>query len=136
MKAIIIISLAIIVLLLLLRRVSGYTGQCWRGNCTTEQIPDINGNLVEVPNIACLGASSVAEYCTYTTYEGDLQKIVGRDDPNTCSNDPAWQNVAATNARFAQELSDQQAAAVVQAQEDVSWQQAYADSNTGSFGYD
>jgi hypothetical protein len=133
MKAILIILLAIIVLLLLLRRVSGYTPQCWRASCTTEQIPDINGNLVAVPNIACLGAGSAADYCTYMDGTPVLNgsgreyfQRVGRNDPETCKNDPSWNNVGQFNADAARAADDNAVIAEQEADVARSEQQAYA----------
>jgi hypothetical protein len=133
MKAIIIISLAVIALLLLLRRVSGYD-QCWRSTCPTEQVQDVNGNLVDVPNMDCLRASSVAEYCT-EHMSGTISDISKRDDPATCSDDPGWQNADARNAEF-QKLRDeaavQEAAFWAQREEEAAYQSANADSWGGS----
>jgi len=116
MKAIIIISLAVIALLLLLRRISGYSPQCWRGNCKTEQIQDINGNLVTVPNMDCLRASSMDEYCVFTTsypyVHGDRQTL--RDDPQCeykrgaveSANSQSEADEAAANAEAAEHAAD------------------------------
>jgi hypothetical protein len=131
MKAIIIISLAVIALLLLLRRVSGYD-QCWRSTCPTEQVQDINGNLVDVPNMACLGASSAAEYCTQHDVN-TRNPIIKRDDPATCSDDPVWQNADARNIEL-QILRDEDAAREAAFWAERESEAAYQSANADSWG--